>query len=88
VLLDVAGSRSWSECRRVLTPQATLVIVGAPKGTRPLGPLSHIVKVRLASVRSSQKAMFFIAKFNKADMVVLRELLEAGKLTPVIDRLY
>jgi NADPH:quinone reductase-like Zn-dependent oxidoreductase len=88
LMLDVAGSRSWSECRRVLDPQATLVIVGAPKGNRLLGPLSHIVKVRLASLRSSQKVVFFIAKFNKADMVALRELLEAEKVTPVIDRRY
>src|SRR5439155_21303837 len=71
VLLDVAGSRSWSEYKRVLNPEATLVIVGAPKGSRLMGPLSHVVKVRLAAFRSSQKAAFFIAKFNKADMVVL-----------------
>jgi NADPH:quinone reductase-like Zn-dependent oxidoreductase len=88
LMLDVAGSRSWSACRRVLNPQATLVIVGAPKGNRLLGPLSHIVKVRLAALRSSRKVVFFIAKFNKADMVVLRELLEEGKVTPVIDRRY
>jgi NADPH:quinone reductase-like Zn-dependent oxidoreductase len=88
LMLDVAGSRSWSECRRVLEPQATLVIVGAPKGSRLMGPLSHMVKVRLAAVRSSRKVVFFIAKFNKADMEVLRELLEAGKVTPVIDRRY
>ena len=88
VMFDVAGSRSWSACRRVLNPQATLVIVGAPKGNRLMGPLSHIVKVRLAAVRGSQKAVFFIAKFNKADMLVLRDLLEAGKVTPVIDRSY
>jgi len=88
LMLDVAGSRSWSECRRVLDPQATLVIIGAPKGTRLLGPLSHIVKVRLAALRSSQKVVFFMAKVNKADMEVLRELLEAGKVTPVIDRRY
>ena len=88
LMLDIAGSRSWSECRRALNPQATLVIVGAPKGNRLIGPLSHIVKVRLAAFRSSQKVVFFIAKFNKADMVVLRELLEAGKVTPVIDRRY
>jgi NADPH:quinone reductase-like Zn-dependent oxidoreductase len=88
VMFDVAGSRSWSECRRVLNPQATLVIVGAPKGNRLMGPLSHIVKVRLAAVRGSQKAVFFIAKFNKADMLALRGLLEAGKVTPVIDRSY
>lgn len=88
LMLDVAGSRSWSECRRVLNPQATLVIVGAPKGNRLIGPLSHIVKVRLAALRSSQKVVFFIAEFNKPDMVVLGELLEAGKVTPVIDRRY
>jgi len=88
LMLDVAGSRSWSECRRVLNPQATLVIVGAPKGTRLLGPLSHIVKVRLAALRSSQKVVFFMAKVNKADMEVLRELLEDGKVKPVIDRRY
>jgi NADPH:quinone reductase-like Zn-dependent oxidoreductase len=32
LLLDVAGSRSWSDCKRVLEPEATVVIVGAPKG--------------------------------------------------------
>jgi len=88
LMLDVAGSRSWSECRRVLNPQATLVIVGAPKGNRLMGPLSHIVKVRLASLRASQKAIFFIAKLNNEDLVVLQELLEAGKVTPVVERSY
>jgi NADPH:quinone reductase-like Zn-dependent oxidoreductase len=88
LMLDVAGSRSWSECRRVLEPQATLVIVGGPKTNRLFGPLSHVVKVRLAALRSSQKVVFFLAKLNNADMLVLRELLEAGKVTPVIDRRY
>ena len=88
VIFDVAGSRSWSECRRVLNPHATLVMVGAPTGNRLMGPLSHIVTVRLAALRGSQKAVFFIAKFNKPDMAALGELLEAGKVTPVIDRRY
>ena len=88
LMLDVAGSRPWSECRRVLDPRATLVIVGAPKGNRLMGPLSRIVKVRLAALPSSQNAVFFIAKFNKPDLAVLRELLEAGEVTPVIDRRY
>jgi len=86
LLLDIAGSRSWSEYKRVLTPKAILVIVGAPKGTRLLGPLSHIIGLRLASVGSSRKVVFFIAKMNKADLEVLRELLESGKVTSVIDR--
>jgi NADPH:quinone reductase-like Zn-dependent oxidoreductase len=88
LLLDVAGGRSWSECRRVLEPKATLVIVGAPKGNRLLGPLSHVVRLRLAAVRSSRKVVFFIAQFNKADMETLRELLETGQVKPVVDRRY
>jgi NADPH:quinone reductase-like Zn-dependent oxidoreductase len=88
LMLDIAGSRSWSECRRVLDPQATLVIVGGSKRNRLLGPLGHLVKVRVAAFRSSRKVVFYIAKFNKADMEVLRELLETGRVTPVIDRRY
>ena len=88
LLLDIAGSRSWSECKRVLTRQATFVIVGGPKSNRLLGPLGHLVKVRLAAVWSSRKVVFFIAKFNKPDMLVLQELLESGKVTSVIDRRY
>lgn len=88
LMLDVAGSRSWSECKRILSPEATVVIVGAPKGSRLIGPLGRMVKMRLASLPSSQKAVFFIAKFNKPDLEVLRELLEAGKVTPVVDRRY
>jgi NADPH:quinone reductase-like Zn-dependent oxidoreductase len=89
LILDVAGSRSWSELRRVLKPQARVVIVGAPKGSRVLGPLGHIVRLRVASLlRGSQKAAFFVAKTNRADMEVLRELLEAGKVKAVVDKRY
>jgi NADPH:quinone reductase-like Zn-dependent oxidoreductase len=88
LMLDVAGSRSWSECKRVLADEATFVIVGGPKTNRLLGPLSHVAKVRLASLRASQKVVFFLAKMNKEDLVVLQELLEAGRVTPVIDRRY
>jgi NADPH:quinone reductase-like Zn-dependent oxidoreductase len=88
LLLDVAGSRSWPECRRVLTPEATLVLVGAPKGNALLGPLGHILKVRLASLRASQKVSFFISKLNRQDLEALAELLEAGKVTPVVERTY
>ena len=89
LILDVAGSRSWSECRRVLKPKAKVVIIGAPKGSRVLGPLGHIIRLRVASLlRGSQKAVFFIAKTNRADLEILRELLEAGKVKPVVDRSY
>jgi NADPH:quinone reductase-like Zn-dependent oxidoreductase len=88
LMLDIAGSRSWSECRRVLNRQATLVMVGGPDTNRLLGPLSHLVKLRVASLRSSRKIAFFVTTVNKSDMVVLRDLLESGKVKPVIDRRY
>ena len=87
VLLDVAGSKSWSQCRRVLNPHATLVLVGGPKD-RLLGPLGHIAKVKLAALRGSQRAVFFIAKFNRPDMAVLRELLESEQVKPVVEKRY
>jgi NADPH:quinone reductase-like Zn-dependent oxidoreductase len=88
LMLDVAGSRPWSACRRVLDPRATLVLVGAPKGGRLLGPLRHIAGVRLASLRASQKVTFFISNANQEDLAVLGELLEAGTVTPVVERTY
>ena len=88
LLLDVAGSRSWPECRRVLTPRATLVLVGAPKGNALLGPLGHILKVRLASLPASQKMTFFISKADRQDLEALAELLEAGRVSPVVERTY
>jgi NADPH:quinone reductase-like Zn-dependent oxidoreductase len=87
VILDVAGSKSWSRCKRVLNPHATLVMVGGPKGPF-LGPLGHIAKVRLAALRGSQKAVFFMAKFNGPDLGVLRELLESGNVKPVVEKRY
>jgi len=59
-----------------------------PKANRWIGPLGHVASVRLASLGASQKVVFFVAKFNREDFVVLQELLEAGKVAPVIDRRY
>ena len=88
VMLDVAGGRSWADCRRALTPDATLVIVGGPMGSRLLGPLGNIARKRLGAWRRSQSSVFFVASFNRADMAVLRDLVEAGKVKPFIERRY
>jgi NADPH:quinone reductase-like Zn-dependent oxidoreductase len=53
-----------------------------------MGPLGHIVRVRVASLRASQKVTFFISKSNKKDLLVMQELLEAGTVTPVVERSY
>ena len=87
VILDVAGSKSWSQCRRVLNPDATLVMVGGPKSPL-LGPLGHIVKVKLAAWRGSQRAVFFVANFNEPDLDALRELLESEQVKPVVEKRY
>jgi NADPH:quinone reductase-like Zn-dependent oxidoreductase len=87
-MFDNAGSRSWRECTRVLKPHARVVLVGGQMGGPVLGPLGHTIRSKLASMFGRRKAVFFVAKFNSADMQVLRELLEAGKVTPVVDRRY
>lgn len=85
LVLDVAGSRSWRELRRVLAPCGRVVIVGAHSGTPLLGPLGHIAAMKIAS---RGKARFFVAKFNNADLQTLADLLERGELRPAIDRTY
>jgi NADPH:quinone reductase-like Zn-dependent oxidoreductase len=89
LILDIAGNRSWSDYRRVLDEKATVVVVGGPKKGRWIGPLSQVVKLRLSSLGGSRRVVApFLAKMNKEDLVVLQELLEAGTVTPVIDRQY
>jgi len=88
LLLDVAGSRSWRACRRVLTPEGPVVVIGGPKHNRLLGPLGHIAAMRLGAVATRGSATFFIASVNEADLVVLGELIQAGQVRPVVDRRY
>jgi NADPH:quinone reductase-like Zn-dependent oxidoreductase len=88
LLFDNAGSRSWSECKRALKPHATVALVGGQMGGRVLGPMGHVIGMKLAALLGRRKATFFVAKFNKADMETLRELLENGKVKPVVDRSY
>jgi NADPH:quinone reductase-like Zn-dependent oxidoreductase len=88
VILDVSGTKSWSRYRRVMNPQATLVMIGSPKAHPFLGPLGHIARLKLAAWRGSQQAVFFVAKGNRSDMEVLREMLESGKVRPVVEKRY
>jgi NADPH:quinone reductase-like Zn-dependent oxidoreductase len=88
VIIDVAGSKPWSATSRVLEPKGTLVLVGAQKGNRLLGPLGHIIATKFASIWSGRKCAFFVAKITREDLTVLRELVEAGKVKPVVERTY
>jgi NADPH:quinone reductase-like Zn-dependent oxidoreductase len=87
-VLDVAGSRSFLELRRVLTPEATVVLVGGRMTYHGLGPIPHLLGSRLKAKGRSQTAISFLAKVNPDDLAVLGELLEAGTIRPVIDRSY
>jgi len=88
LLLDIAGSRSWREYRRVLKSHGTLVVIGGPKSNRIIGPLGHIIKLRIAAFRASQKVIFFVAKFNRNDFMILKEMFENGKIRTVVERVY
>jgi NADPH:quinone reductase-like Zn-dependent oxidoreductase len=87
LILDVAGSRPWSHCKRVLTPTGILVLVGGPSN-RVLGPLGHAARLALAALPSRRKAGFFIADVNRSDLDVLGQLLETRTITPVVERRY
>lgn len=90
LMIDIAGNRSWSECKRVLAPTGIMVATGGSAHTVWGGnsTIRHLLGVRLASVRGTRKVALFIAKLNKADLLVLQKLLVEGKITPVIDRCY
>jgi NADPH:quinone reductase-like Zn-dependent oxidoreductase len=88
LMLDIAGSRSFLAYRRVLTPRATVVLIGGPLTYRGLGPLPHIGGTILKSKGRSQTVRFFVAKIGRDDLAFMAELLEAGKIRSVIERSY
>ena len=85
VSFDIGANRSYADWQRVLAPSGKLVLCGAPSG---LGAaLWSLVKARLLPRGRSQR-IGFLARVRHDDLVVLKELVEAGKLSPVIDRQY
>jgi NADPH:quinone reductase-like Zn-dependent oxidoreductase len=87
VILDNAEAQSLSECRRVLAPKGTY-IPNRGTGGRWIGPLGRIAKARVVSLFVRQSLRPFLSKENNNDLVHLKELIESGKVTPVIDRTY
>ena len=83
-----AASR-FAKLRRVLTPDATVVVVGAKfPANSGLGPLGHVIRMRLGGMLRSQKVKFFVAKITKEDLAVMQELLDSGKVKSIIDKTY
>jgi NADPH:quinone reductase-like Zn-dependent oxidoreductase len=90
LLLDVAGSRSLSACRRVLTPKGTFVAVGGQAG-RWLQPAGHVFAALAAGPLVSQRIVMADAVAGtekKQNLMSLTEFIEDGRVTPVVDRRY
>lgn len=90
VILDLVGNRSLLDCRRVLKPQGIYIGIGAggPNDGGLIGPLSGALKMLMLSPFVSQKLDFFVADLRQEDLSYLAGLMQAGKLTPVMDKDY
>jgi NADPH:quinone reductase-like Zn-dependent oxidoreductase len=88
LIVDIAGNRSWRENERLLFPEGTLVLVGMPAGNHLTGPLPRLGRTLLAAKIFRRNMKFFVCKPNRPNLHVLRELIEAGKVQPAIDRVY
>ena len=89
VIVDTAGRRSLAHLRRALTPKGTLVIVGGDGGGRWTGGFFRgVLRAPLLSMVVGQKLRGLATKEKKEDLEAVRELIEAGKVTPVVDRTY
>jgi NADPH:quinone reductase-like Zn-dependent oxidoreductase len=86
LLLDNVGNRSLSDMRRILTPNGKCVMAGAPKSL--WATLTRVSKAFVWSLFAKHKFTFFIARIKREDLKTLCALIEARKITPVIDRLY
>jgi NADPH:quinone reductase-like Zn-dependent oxidoreductase len=87
LILDNVGNHSLLACRRVLNPTGTYIVNGGPNG-RWIGPLGRMIKALVLSRLVSQSLVMFFARRSKQDLTLMRELMEAGKVTPVIDKRY
>jgi NADPH:quinone reductase-like Zn-dependent oxidoreductase len=91
MIFDNVGNHTIAERRRVLTPNGICVLAGMGSAGKHEGQWSRLagsLKAFFVSPFIAQKFKFYIAKVLKADLTVLRDLMEEGKLKPVIDRQY
>jgi len=86
LILDTA-SRSLADCRRALARKGTLVVVGGTAG-RWLDGLARVSRARALSPFVSQRLRPFLTRWDKRDLELVADLIETGRVTPVIDRTY
>ena len=88
LVFQLAGTRSPAAIRHALTPKGRLILSSGESSGRWVGPMDRIVKAAALSPFVPQTLAPFEAKQSRDDLQVLKDLIEAGKLTPVIDRTY
>ena len=88
VILDIAGNRPLAALRRALVPEGTLVIVGGEDGGKWLGGTERGLRAVLTSPFVKQRLVNFVAKEKAEDLETLAEMIEAGTVTPIVDRTF
>jgi NADPH:quinone reductase-like Zn-dependent oxidoreductase len=86
LFIDVGGDRSLSACWRALVPGGKLVLAGAGRGAS--GPIGRFLAAFVRSRALRQRIIAFISWESTDDLVVLKDLIEAGKVTPTVDSTY
>jgi NADPH:quinone reductase-like Zn-dependent oxidoreductase len=89
LIVDVAGTHTWRQNRRVLVPGGTLVLTGMPTGNRLIGPMGRLGRLWLTSrLGHGRRLVFFVCQPNRANLDTLRQLIEDGQVHPAVDRVY
>ena len=90
VILDNVPNHSLSEIRRILTPTGKYVMIGGggPNDNRWIGPFGRVIYTLLLSPFVSQQMGMMLADANQKDLTILADLMQSGKVKPVIDRTY
>src|SRR5438445_272787 len=90
VILDNVPNHSLSECRRILTPKGKYVMIGGggPNEGRWIGPFGRVIHTLLLAPFISQQMGMMMADANQKDLTVLADMMQSGKVKPVIDRTY
>ena len=89
-VLDNVPNHSLSECRRILNPQGKYVMIGGggPNDNRWIGPFGRLIQALVVSPFVSQKMGMMMAELKKSDLAILGDMMQSGKVKPVIDRTY
>jgi len=90
LIIDNVGNRSLLECRRVLNPKGKIILIGGGgvNDSRWTGPLVEVIKMLTLQRFVTQEMSMMLAEMNNKDLSILADLMQTGKVKPVIDRTY